>query len=151
MSDLSQVQSACGEADVLRAVLSALRLARSSYGVTLHGQHPADAWAAHQVDAKLADAAGLLGRLIDVQAADAAVRPVGSVTELVVWVKCSDRMPDAETTVLAYLPPDENDTEGMVISAWFDGEQWRGASDGWPLGKAVTWWAPELQGPGAAA
>lgn len=144
MSDLRQVQAATGQADVLRAVMDALLLARSSHDVLLLSDPPQDAWKARRVDAKLADAAGLLQRLIAVQQADSAS------AELVTWFECSVRMPDAETSVHAYLPPDEQDTEGMVIGAWFDGTQWRGASDGWPLGKAVTWWAEELQGPGAA-
>ncbi|MFG6462285.1 DUF551 domain-containing protein [Roseateles sp. DXS20W] len=135
------------ETDALQSVLTTLRLARESHGVALLSDPPQDAWKARGVDARLGDAAGLLERLISVSQADAALAPV---VECVTWVKCSDRMPDADLTVYAYLPPDELDAQGMVISAFFDGEQWRGAGDGWPLGKAVTWWTAELIGPRAA-
>jgi hypothetical protein len=141
-------QSASTETGALQAVLATLRLARENHGIYLPSDPPQDAWKTRSVDARLADAAGLLERLISVSQAEAAQAPA---VERVTWIECSHRMPDADTTVHAYLPPDEHDVEGMVILAFFDGEQWRGAGDGWPLGKGVTWWAAELQGPGSLA
>lgn len=70
------------------------------------------------------------------------------VSEKIVWVPTRTKMPDADMTVLVFVPQTAADTEDQVMEGFYGGEQWFG-SDGWPLGESVTWWADKPVGPGA--
>jgi hypothetical protein len=72
-------------------------------------------------------------------------------SEVIDWRRSSDELPDAELTVLGWVPAvDEHDVDILTFCFW-DGSQWVSAPDGWPIGNGVTCWAPEPRGPGAGA
>lgn len=66
-----------------------------------------------------------------------------STTETITWYATSERMPDADATVLIEAPGC-NDPVG---AGWWDGAEWRSA-DGWPLHETpVVYWAEMPRGP----
>lgn len=63
--------------------------------------------------------------------------------ETIKWIPVSERMPDADETVLIEAPGC-NDPVGV---GWWDGAEWRSA-DGWPLHETpVVYWAEMPRGP----
>lgn len=66
-----------------------------------------------------------------------------SITETITWHATSERMPDADATVLIEVPGC-NEPVGL---GWWDGAEWR-SGDGWPLYETpVTHWAEMPKGP----